>query len=150
MIETAPSPMSPAPRKTNRLMADLARAMQVAAEAARTDTLARLSDDVKAHIEAIHAQAATDATDLRKQADDDVAAIRDRSKAEIARIRDETEGRITQRKLALDEEIEDHNATVEHRIERGPGARRDVRAGDGRVLRRPPRGDRPDAPGRHG
>ena len=43
MIETAPSPMSPAPRKTNRLMADLARAMQVAAEAARTDTLARLS-----------------------------------------------------------------------------------------------------------
>jgi len=91
--------------------------MQVAAEAARTDTLARLSQDVKAHIEAIHAQAATDATDLRKQADDDVVAIRDRSKAEIARIRDETEGRITQRKLALDGEIEDYNAAVEHRIE---------------------------------
>ncbi len=117
MIETAPSPMGPAPRKTNRLMADLASAMQVAAEAARTDTLARLSQDVKAHIEAVHAQAATDATDLRKQADDDVVAIRDRSKAEISRIRDETEGRITQRKLALDGEIEDYNAAVEHRIE---------------------------------
>ncbi len=117
MIDTAPGPMGPAPRKTNRLMADLASAMQVAAEAARTDTLARLSQDVKAHIEAIHAQAATDATDLRKQADDDVVAIRDRSKAEISRIRDETEGRITQRKLALDGEIEDYNAAVEHRIE---------------------------------
>jgi len=98
-------------------MADLARAMQVAAEAARTDTLARLSQDVKAYIEAIHAQAATDATDLRKRADDDVVAIRDRSNAEIARIRDETEGRITQRKLALDGEIEDYDAAVEHRIE---------------------------------
>jgi hypothetical protein len=105
-------------RKPNKFMADLTKAMQAAAESARADALERLTADAKAHIEAIHADSATEATDLRKQADDDVAAVRDWSKTEIARIREETDERIAHRKATLEREIEEHGFAVEARIER--------------------------------
>ena len=105
-------------RKPNKFMADLTRAMQGAAEAAKADTLARFAADAKAHIETIHATTANEATELRKQADDDVASIREWSKAEIARIREETDERITHRKERLEREIEAHAADIEGRIER--------------------------------
>jgi len=122
----APSTLAPAlasaattpARKQNKFMADLTKAMQSAAESARSDSMERLSVDAKAHIEAIHADAANEATDLRKRCDDDVAAVRDWSKAEIARIREETDERITHRKNKLEREIEDHGADVEARVER--------------------------------
>jgi len=113
----APAPASAPARKPNKFMADLGKAMQAAAESARTDTLERFGAEAKTHIESIHADSANEATDLRKQADDDVAAIRDWSKAEIARIREETDERITHRKHKLDQEIEGHAAQIEHRIE---------------------------------
>ncbi len=113
-----PAPAAPSGRKPNKFMADLTKAMQAAAEAARTDTLERLAADAKAHIESIHADSATEATELRKQADDDVAAVREWSKAEIARIREETDERITHRKERLEREIEQHAAEIEARIER--------------------------------
>jgi hypothetical protein len=105
-------------RKPNKFMADLTRAMQGAAETAKTDTLARFAADAKAHIETIHASTALEATELRKQADDDVASIREWSKAEIARIREETDERITHRKARLEREIDAHAADIEARIER--------------------------------
>jgi hypothetical protein len=120
VADTTPTaaPAAPAPaRKPNKFMADLGKAMQAAAESARTDTLERFGAEAKTHIESIHADSANEATDLRKQADDDVAAIRDWSKAEIARIREETDERITHRKHKLDQEIEGHAAQIEHRIE---------------------------------
>ena len=116
----APAPLvAPAPaRKPNKFMADLTKAMQVAAETAREDTLARFGAEAKTHIESIHASSASEATDLRKQADEDIAAIRDWSKAEIARIREETDERISHRKTTLEHEIEEHAAFIEARIER--------------------------------
>jgi hypothetical protein len=112
-------PVGQAPtRKPNKLMADLAKAMQTAAEGARADTLEKFAADAKTHIEAIQADSATEAADLRRQADDDIAGIRDWSKAEIARIREETEQRITGRKSGLDSELEDHSASTERRIAR--------------------------------
>ncbi len=117
-VATTPPP-APAPaRKPNKLMADLTRAMQAAAEEARTDVLTRLGADAKAFIETIHATSATDATELRRQADDDVAGVREWSKAEIARIREKTEARISARKADLEQEIETHAAAIERRIER--------------------------------
>lgn len=107
-----------APRKPNKLMADLTRAMRVAADSAREEALSRLGAEAKTVVEGIHAGSANDATELRKRADDDVAAIRDWSKAEIARIREETDERISHRKAALDEEIEEHAASIEARVER--------------------------------
>jgi hypothetical protein len=106
------------PRRATKFMADLSRAMQAAAENARSETMSRFEVEAKGVVEGIHAAATDEAADLRRKADDDVAAIRDWSKAEIARIREETEGRIAARKSGLDGEMEQHAATVEARVER--------------------------------
>jgi hypothetical protein len=105
-------------RKPNKFMADLTKAMQAAAEAARADTLERFGAEAKAHIESIHASTADEGTVLRKKADDDIASIREWSKTEIARIREETDERIAHRKDVLEREIEAHAAQIEARIER--------------------------------
>ena len=110
---------APAPsRKSNKFMADLTKAMQTAAEAARADVLEKFNAEAKAHIEGIHASTADEATQLRKRADEDTAAIREWSKNEIARIREETDERIAHRKEVLEREIEAHAAQIEARIER--------------------------------
>ncbi len=113
-------PLEPAslPRRATKFMADLSRAMQAAAENARSETMSRFEVEAKGVVESIHATATDEAADLRRKADDDVAAIREWSKAEIARIREETDGRIAARKSGLDGEMEQHAATVETRIER--------------------------------
>jgi hypothetical protein len=116
--DSAPATPSAAPRKANKFMADLTKAMQAAAEAARADSLERFSAEAKAHIEGIHASTADESTELRKRADDDIAAIREWSKQEIARIREETDERVTHRKEVLEREIEAHAAEIESRIER--------------------------------
>lgn len=107
-----------AARKPNKLMADLAKAMQTAAEGARKDTLTKFAADAKAHIESINVDSAAEAADLRRLADDDIARIRDWSKAEIARIREETESKITGRKSGLDGELEEQAGTTERRVAR--------------------------------
>jgi hypothetical protein len=117
--ETPPAAVEPATaRKPNRLMADLTKAMQTAAESTREETLARLQADAKAHVESIHTRSASEAEGLRHTADADIAAIREWSKAEIARIREETDQKIVDRKATLEFEIEEHAARVEQRIER--------------------------------
>ena len=105
-------------RRPNKLMVDLAKAMQTAAAGARDDTLEKFAADAKAYIEAIQADSATEAAGLRHQADEDIGRVREWSKAEIARIREETEGRISNRKTGLDGELEDHSASTERRIGR--------------------------------
>lgn len=114
------SPAAPAPaasRKPSRFLADMTKAMQAAAEDARTRSLTQLQADAKAHIESIHGRSSSEAANLRKAADDDVAAVREWSKAEIARIREETEARIADRKTRLEREIEGHAAVIEREIE---------------------------------
>ena len=114
-----PAPVVEAPkRKPNKLMADLTRAMQQAAETARAETLERLQADAKAFIESVHARSGTEAEDLRRTAEEDIAGIREWSKAEIARIREETDRRIADRKVTLDGEIESHAARIEGQIDR--------------------------------
>lgn len=105
-------------RRATKFMAELSRAMQVAAENARAETMSRFEVEAKGVVETIHAAATDEAADLRRKADDDVAAIREWSKAEIARIREETEARIAARKNGLDGEMEQHAASVEARVER--------------------------------
>ena len=105
-------------RRATKFMAELSRAMQVAAENARSETMARFEVEAKGVVEEIHAKATDEAADLRRMADDDVAAIREWSKTEIARIREETETRIGARKSGLDAEVEQHGAIIEARIER--------------------------------
>jgi hypothetical protein len=115
--ETTEQAGSTAPRKQSKFMTDLTKAMQVAAEEARSRTLTQFQAEAKAHVEQIHARSATEATELRRKADDDVAAVREWSKAEIARIREETESQITTRKSRLEGEIDGHTAMIEREIE---------------------------------
>lgn len=106
---------SPPPRRPSKFMEDLSKAMQAAAEEARTRTLGQFQADAKGHIELI--RSSTEGADLRRKADDDVAAVREWSKVEIARIREETETRITARKGQLESEIETHAARIERQVE---------------------------------
>jgi len=104
-------------RRPSKFMEDLSKAMQVAAEEARTRTLGQFQADAKSHIEQIHGRLTTETADLRRKADDDVAAVREWSKVEIARIREETEGRISARKSNLETEIAMHSAQIEREVE---------------------------------
>ncbi|MEA2520195.1 MAG: hypothetical protein QOF49_2275 [Chloroflexota bacterium] len=116
-----PAPVTPAPKpsakKPSKFMADLTKAMQAAAEDARTRALGQLQVDAKTQVEVIHGRSSTEAASLRRQADDDVAAVREWSKAEIARIREETETKITDRKTRLESQIEEHAAVIEREID---------------------------------
>jgi hypothetical protein len=104
-------------KKPSKFLADLTKAMQTAAEDARSLALSQLQADAKNHIEQIHARSSSEAADLRRVADDDVAAVREWSKAEIARIREETESKISARKTRLETEVEQHAAVIEREIE---------------------------------
>jgi hypothetical protein len=115
MIDTDAAPST---RRPTKFMADLSRAMQIAAETSRDETMARFASEAKTAVEEIRAASADEAAALRRGADDDVAAVREWSKGEIARIREETEARIAARKGALDGEIEEHAAVIEARVER--------------------------------
>jgi hypothetical protein len=98
-------------------MADLTKAMQAAAEDARSRALTQLQSDAKTAVETIHGRSSTEAAGLRRAADDDVAAVREWSKAEIARIREETELKITERKGRLESEIDHHAGVIEREID---------------------------------
>ncbi|MEO5940540.1 MAG: hypothetical protein ABIZ72_06185 [Candidatus Limnocylindrales bacterium] len=117
----APDPGAAAPqrpgKKPTKFMADLTKAMQAAAEDARSRALTQLQADAKTHVELIHGRSSTEAAGLRRGADDDVAAVREWSKAEIARIRDQTESRITERKARLETEIDAHAGVIEREID---------------------------------
>ena len=116
----APTPTGSG-KKPSKYLADLTKAMQATAESARSQTLGQAQADAKAHIEEIHSNSATEASELRKRADDDVAGIREWSKAEIARVRDETERRIAGRKGELEGQLERHAGVIEHEIDRVQG-----------------------------
>ena len=104
-------------KKPSKFLADLTKAMQTAAEDARSLALSQLQADAKTHIEQIHARSSSEAADLRRVADDDVASVREWSKSEIARIREETEAKISERKTRLETEVEQHAAVIEREIE---------------------------------
>jgi len=104
-------------RRSTKFMVDLSKAMQAAAEEARTRTLGQFEADAKNHIEQIHGRLTSETADLRRKADDDVASHREWSKLEIARIREETEGRITARKSLLESEIATHAAQIEREVQ---------------------------------
>jgi hypothetical protein len=126
-VEEAPADAAPAEAaergpskkstKSTKFLADLTKAMQATAEAARDETLERFAIEAKSATERVHADAADEMTEMRRSADDDVAAIREWSKGEIARIREETETRIATRKSYLEGELESHAGVVERRIE---------------------------------
>ena len=132
---TPPTAKSAKSVKSTKFLADLTKAMQATAEAARNETLERFAAEAKTATERVQTDAAEEITELRKSADEDVAAIREWSKGEIARIREETETRISTRKTYLEGELEGHAGVVERRVELDQRERRGLRGRDGRLLR---------------
>ena len=116
-VTPVPATVPARPRRDNLLVTGLVRAMRDAAAAAREETASRFADQAKARIEAIHADSAGEAAELRQQADAEIVEIRDWSKAEMARIREETDERIADRKRRLETDVDSQAARVEHRIE---------------------------------
>jgi hypothetical protein len=119
--EQAALPAGPPTGRPSRFLADLARAMQAAAEQARAVALDQYRADGASAIERIHGSSASSAAELRRRADEDVAALKEWSKAEIARIREETERRVMARREQLEAQLERHAALVEHEIEQVRG-----------------------------
>ena len=107
-----------ASRRPTKFLAELTKAMQLAAQAARDETLAQYRTAATSFIEQLHARSSEQAAEYRRRADEDLAAIREWSKAEIARIREETERRVGDRKSGLEEELAAHAARIELAIER--------------------------------
>jgi hypothetical protein len=112
------APVMTRERRDNPLVTGLVRAMRDAAATAREEAAARFAEHAKARVEAIHAQSAEEATELRKQADAEIVEIRDWSKAEMARIREETDERIAGRRRRLESDVEAHASSIERRIAR--------------------------------
>ncbi len=113
-------PPNPA-RPANPLMAGLVRAMREAAEAARSEVLARTRTEAGDRIREIQASAETEVADLRASHDQDITKIRDWSKAQIARVRDLTEEKVAERKRRLELETEAHGASIERGVEHVQG-----------------------------
>ncbi|MGH2468401.1 MAG: hypothetical protein ACRDGL_11845 [Candidatus Limnocylindrales bacterium] len=103
--------------RSNRLRADLVRAMRTAAEESRGASLEQVRAEAKGQVERIHGRSGDDVVELRRESDAEIASIREWSKAEIARIRSETDARIERGKLNLEADLEDHAAQVEQQIE---------------------------------
>ena len=116
-VTSVPTPARKPAAKPTKFLADLTKAMQAAAEAAREQTLTQFQADAKTFVELIHERSANENTAIRATADEDIAGIRDWSKAEIARIREETERKISARKTDLEEELDAHAARIERQIE---------------------------------
>lgn len=114
----APPPGASSSERSNRLRAELVRAMRTAAEESRGASLEQVRAEAKAQIERIHARSGDHVVELRRQSDAEIASIREWSKAEIARIRSETDARIERAKSSLEADLEDHAAQVEQHIER--------------------------------
>ena len=108
----------PEPRRPTRFMEELTKAMRVAAENAREETLERFRVDAKSAIESIHARSATDADDLRRAAEADIAVIRATLQDEITRIRADADRQIADREAGLEGAIEGQAARIEARLER--------------------------------
>ena len=137
---------APPPSKPNKFLADLTKAMQATAEAARAETMERFAAEAKAATERVHADAAEEITELRRVADDDVAGDprlvegRDRPHPRGDRDAHRRAARPTSRASSRSTP-----ASIERRVERVSAARRRLRGRDGRVLRAPasPRTTRP-------
>jgi hypothetical protein len=115
---TAADPAAELRGRKSTFMADLTRAMRVAADDARQSTLAQFQADVDRHMDTARSTIETAAADARRRADEDVAALGEWEKAEMARIRAETEQGITARHGRLETELAEQSARLDQELRR--------------------------------
>jgi hypothetical protein len=110
-----PAPQRPRPTK---FLADLTRAMQVAAEEARIATVSQHRAEAEAVVGQLRARTTDQESRLRTGADADVDKVREWSQAEMARIERETEERIDARRAQLDDQMARHAELMAGEVDR--------------------------------
>jgi len=109
----APGAERAAGRRPNTFLADLTRAMRVAAEEERENVQQRFREEADAYVTTMRAEFAAAADSARERAEGDVAAIETWCARELERIRLETEQGIADRRTRLDEELTSQAARLE-------------------------------------
>jgi hypothetical protein len=105
------------PSSLASLKAEIARAMQVAADRERERIDASVGDDETAQVEKIVARAAAEAAELSKHADEDVSFVNSWYKDQVKRIRTEADRQIDDRRSALEQSLTHHGSLIEAEIE---------------------------------
>jgi hypothetical protein len=120
-IATAAEDAAPAvihrPSSLAVLKAEIARAMQVAADRERERIDAGMGEEETAQVEKIFARASAEAAELSRQADEDVSVVNAWYKDEVRRIRAEADRQIDDRRAGLELSLTHHGSLIEAEID---------------------------------
>lgn len=105
------------PTSLETLKAEIARAMQVAAERERQRIDTSVGEEETAQVEKIVTRAAAEAAELSKHADEDVSVVNAWYKDEVKRARAEADRRIDDRRMGLEQSLTIHGSLIEAEIE---------------------------------
>ena len=116
LAEGAPA-AAPRPTTLESLKAEIARAMQVAADRERERIDASMGDEETAQVEKIVTRAAAEAAELSKHADEDVSVVNAWYKDQVKQIRAEADRKIDDRRLGLEQSLTIHRSLIEAEVE---------------------------------
>ena len=124
------------PSSLASLKAEIARAMQVAADRERERIESGVGADETAQVEKIVGRAAAEAAELSKHADEDVSLVDAWYRDEVKRIRTEADRRIEDRRTTLEQSLTHHGSLIEAEIESVHTAVQDYRGSLGAFFGR--------------
>jgi hypothetical protein len=99
------------------LKAEIARAMQVAADHERERIDAGIGEEETAQVEKIFGRASAEAAELSRHADQDVSLVNAWYKDEVKRIRAEADRQVDDRRTRLEQSLTHHGSLIEAEIE---------------------------------
>ncbi|HEX7473708.1 MAG TPA: hypothetical protein VF323_11555 [Candidatus Limnocylindrales bacterium] len=99
------------------LRAEIARAMQVAADRERERIDAGVGSEETAQVEKIFGRAAAEAAELSKHADEDVSLVNAWYKDQVKRIRAEADQQIDDRRTRLEQSLAHHGSLIDTEVE---------------------------------
>ena len=99
------------------LKAEIAQAMQVAADHERERIDTGIGEEEKAQVEKIFGRASAEAVELSRHSDEDVNLVNVWYKDEVKRIRAEADGKIDERRARLEQSLTHHGSLIEAEIE---------------------------------
>ncbi|MDP9481594.1 MAG: hypothetical protein M3P84_00035 [Chloroflexota bacterium] len=117
LAEDAASADAGRPTRLESLKAEIARAMQVAADRERERIDASVGEEEAAQVEKIVTRAAAEAAELSKHADEDVSLVNAWYKDQVKQIRAEADRKIDDRRTGLEQSLTIHGSLIEAEIE---------------------------------
>jgi len=109
-------------------MAEIARAMQIAANWERRRIDLSVGEDEAAQIEKVHHRAAAESDELKTHAEEDVSLVDTWREDQIQRIREDADRQIDDRRRRLEESLTHHGSLIETEIQSVQLAVQDYRA----------------------